>query len=321
MVDHDGHVAGVQIRPPGGGSAPLPVSPRWSQAASIEEAGRELPCRVSFPVLTVRATLGRGYRQVRAEGGLRKIFPRRQNFSLQRRIFCYNGSCWSGGFLRQASHGPVAQLGARSVRIREVEGSNPFRSTNPVPGSRSDWLSGTFFVLLRMQRLSRSVFGSREVGKGRKLTVRPTQIALLRGSRMVVVADDPLSAIRAFPFGLLLSLRAREQLVSGRRFSLTEDRSRSASRLQAESQQDGIPGRFRTCGHPGRLRRKSGKEDTGELCSSDRTLRCRMEHHTRVAFLLRALAGDLCHRNPGKFTARWSSRPQWRRRAPHGSTD
>ena len=26
-------------------------------------------------------------------------------------------------------HGPVAQLGARSVRIREVEGSNPFRST------------------------------------------------------------------------------------------------------------------------------------------------------------------------------------------------
>ena len=26
-------------------------------------------------------------------------------------------------------YGPVAQLGARSVRIREVEGSNPFRST------------------------------------------------------------------------------------------------------------------------------------------------------------------------------------------------
>ena len=26
--------------------------------------------------------------------------------------------------------GPIAQLGERSVRIREVEGSNPFRSTN-----------------------------------------------------------------------------------------------------------------------------------------------------------------------------------------------
>lgn len=26
-------------------------------------------------------------------------------------------------------HGPVAQLGERSVRIREVEGSNPFEST------------------------------------------------------------------------------------------------------------------------------------------------------------------------------------------------
>ena len=25
--------------------------------------------------------------------------------------------------------GPIAQLGERSVRIREVEGSNPFRST------------------------------------------------------------------------------------------------------------------------------------------------------------------------------------------------
>ena len=29
-----------------------------------------------------------------------------------------------------AIHGPVAQLGERSVRIREVEGSNPFGSTN-----------------------------------------------------------------------------------------------------------------------------------------------------------------------------------------------
>ena len=30
------------------------------------------------------------------------------------------------------SYGLVAQLGERSVRIREVEGSNPFRSTNAI---------------------------------------------------------------------------------------------------------------------------------------------------------------------------------------------
>ena len=31
-------------------------------------------------------------------------------------------------------HGPIAQLGARLVRIREVEGSNPFGSTNLIAG-------------------------------------------------------------------------------------------------------------------------------------------------------------------------------------------
>ena len=35
-------------------------------------------------------------------------------------------------------YGPVAQLGARSVRIREVEGSNPFRSTT-VKNHSSEW--------------------------------------------------------------------------------------------------------------------------------------------------------------------------------------
>ena len=32
--------------------------------------------------------------------------------------------------LIESSHGPIAQLGERSVRIREVKGSNPSRSTN-----------------------------------------------------------------------------------------------------------------------------------------------------------------------------------------------
>ena len=36
------------------------------------------------------------------------------------------------------SYGLVAQLGERSVRIREVEGSNPFRSTNLIAGRTSE---------------------------------------------------------------------------------------------------------------------------------------------------------------------------------------
>ena len=40
-------------------------------------------------------------------------------------------------------YGPVAQLGARSVRIREVEGSNPFRSTK-----RNGHPSGWPFLLI-----------------------------------------------------------------------------------------------------------------------------------------------------------------------------
>ena len=36
--------------------------------------------------------------------------------------------------------GLVAQLGERSVRIREVEGSNPFRSTNTIESEPfADW--------------------------------------------------------------------------------------------------------------------------------------------------------------------------------------
>ncbi len=38
------------------------------------------------------------------------------------------------------SYGLVAQLGERSVRIREVEGSNPFRSTNTIESEPfADW--------------------------------------------------------------------------------------------------------------------------------------------------------------------------------------
>ena len=36
---------------------------------------------------------------------------------------------WWGILLKSAKYGPVAQLGERSVRIREVKGSNPSRST------------------------------------------------------------------------------------------------------------------------------------------------------------------------------------------------
>ena len=35
----------------------------------------------------------------------------------------------AGEQLKSSKHGGVAQLGERSVRIREVEGSNPFVST------------------------------------------------------------------------------------------------------------------------------------------------------------------------------------------------
>ena len=42
---------------------------------------------------------------------------------------CYNKSRRQGRCLWRQKYGPVAQLGERSVRIREVVGSNPFRST------------------------------------------------------------------------------------------------------------------------------------------------------------------------------------------------
>ena len=38
---------------------------------------------------------------------------------------CYDNPRWETGMI----FGPVAQLGERTVRIRKVVGSNPFRST------------------------------------------------------------------------------------------------------------------------------------------------------------------------------------------------
>ena len=50
------------------------------------------------------------------------------------------------GYTKQVprSHGPVAQLGERSVRIREVKGSNPSRSTT---SSRTLYRSRRLFIL------------------------------------------------------------------------------------------------------------------------------------------------------------------------------
>ena len=43
---------------------------------------------------------------------------------------CYDNPRWETGVI----FGPVAQLGERTVRIRKVVGSNPFRSTNLIAG-------------------------------------------------------------------------------------------------------------------------------------------------------------------------------------------
>ena len=51
-------------------------------------------------------------------------------FSLQIIFFCYNKQV---RLKMPSKYGPIAQLGERSVRIREVEGSNPFRSTKSPP--------------------------------------------------------------------------------------------------------------------------------------------------------------------------------------------
>ena len=45
----------------------------------------------------------------------------------EKRLYNSGFSGILNGYARE--HGPVAQLGERSVRIREVEGSSPFRST------------------------------------------------------------------------------------------------------------------------------------------------------------------------------------------------
>ena len=41
---------------------------------------------------------------------------------------CYDNPRWETGVI----FGPVAQLGERTVRIRKVVGSNPFRSTKTI---------------------------------------------------------------------------------------------------------------------------------------------------------------------------------------------
>ena len=45
---------------------------------------------------------------------------------------CYDNPRWETGVI----FGPVAQLGERTVRIRKVVGSNPFRSTKKIRDTR-----------------------------------------------------------------------------------------------------------------------------------------------------------------------------------------
>ena len=45
-------------------------------------------------------------------------------------------SCWPADCTNSTKHGAVAQLGERCVRNAEVEGSIPFRSTNPANGRK-----------------------------------------------------------------------------------------------------------------------------------------------------------------------------------------
>ena len=52
---------------------------------------------------------------------------------------CYNKYRRQGRCLWRQKYGPVAQLGERSVRIREVVGSNPFRSTIKSKRYRCHW--------------------------------------------------------------------------------------------------------------------------------------------------------------------------------------
>ena len=45
-------------------------------------------------------------------------------------------NCWLAACTNSTKHGAVAQLGERCVRNAEVEGSIPFRSTNPANGRK-----------------------------------------------------------------------------------------------------------------------------------------------------------------------------------------
>ena len=71
-------------------------------------------------------------------------------------------------FSNQITHGPVAQLGERCVRIAEVKGSNPSRSTkyekHPVP------VEGTGFFMSRISEKSPCQIFSSESGERKRKT-------------------------------------------------------------------------------------------------------------------------------------------------------
>ena len=82
-------------------------------------------------------------------------------------------SCWPADCTNSTKHGAVAQLGERCVRNAEVEGSIPFRSTNPANGRKYR----PFFYAKAVRRSSVSHMPWRDAP-------RSTQWAFLVGTRM-----------------------------------------------------------------------------------------------------------------------------------------